>query len=119
MPQLAAVIVHVVHSDASMRRTNPPRRAGVAAAWQQTAAGREPWEAGTGRLDLKVQNGTVPEVQLRWGVVMCRHLDQSVSRGYNQLLARHTRLQPGVRISALVITSNYRVITGNYQVITG
>ena len=40
MPRLAAVIVHVVHSDASMRRTNPPRRAGVAAAWQQTAAGR-------------------------------------------------------------------------------
>ena len=38
MPRLAAVIVHVVHSDASMRRTNPPRRAGVAAAWQQTAA---------------------------------------------------------------------------------
>ena len=35
MPQLAAVIVDVVHSDASMRRTNPPRRAGVAAAaWQ-------------------------------------------------------------------------------------
>ena len=40
MPRLAAVIVHVVRSDASMRRTNPPRRAGVAAAWQQTAAGR-------------------------------------------------------------------------------
>ena len=40
----------------------------------------EPWEAGTGRLDLKVQNGTVPEVQLRWGVVMCRHLGQSVSQ---------------------------------------
>ena len=30
----------------------------------------EPWEAGTGRLDLKVQNGTVPELQIRWGVVI-------------------------------------------------
>ena len=30
----------------------------------------EPWEAGTGRLDLKVQNGTVPEIQIRWGVVI-------------------------------------------------
>ncbi|CAH0371694.1 unnamed protein product, partial [Pelagomonas calceolata] len=26
--------------------------------------------AGTGRLDLKVQNGTVPELQIRWGVVI-------------------------------------------------
>jgi hypothetical protein len=86
------------------------------------AAGREPWEAGTGRLDLKVQNGTVPELQIRWGVVIWGSQFSRSVRLEAELLARHTRLQPGVtviRISALVITSNYRVITGNYQVITG
>ena len=50
--------------------------------------GREPWEAGTGRLDLEVQNGTVPEVQLRWGVVIwdLSSVRQSGSRLHNQLL---------------------------------
>ena len=107
MPRLAAVIVHVVHSDASMRRTNPPRRAGVAAAWQQTAAGR----AVGGR------HGTARPEGPKWhrsgtpNSVGCRYLGISVQSSVRleaELLARHTRLQP-------VVTRYTNIGLGNYQ----
>ena len=68
----------------------------------------EPWEAGTGRLDLKVQNGTVPELQIRWGVVIWGSQFSPSVRLEAELLARHTRLQP-------VVTRYTNIGLGNYQ----